>query len=43
MTPRKLADHEQIQPPSMTRTLTALADKGYVVKTQTSRPIAGRC
>ena len=34
MTPRKLADHEQIQPPSMTRTLTALADKGYVAKTQ---------
>jgi DNA-binding MarR family transcriptional regulator len=34
MTPRKLADHEQIRPPSMTRTLTALADKGYVVKTQ---------
>ncbi|MEO9010085.1 MAG: MarR family transcriptional regulator [Nakamurella sp.] len=34
MTPRKLADHEQIQPPSMTRTLTALADKGYVAKRQ---------
>ena len=31
LTPRKLADHEQIQPPSMTRTLTALADKGYVL------------
>lgn len=33
MTPRQLADHEQIQPPSMTRTLVNLAAKGYVAKT----------
>ncbi|WP_308466556.1 MarR family winged helix-turn-helix transcriptional regulator [Rathayibacter soli] len=33
MTPRRLADHEQISPPAMTRTLTNLAAKGYVTKT----------
>jgi DNA-binding MarR family transcriptional regulator len=33
MTPRRLADHEQVSPPSMTRTLAALAEKGYVTKT----------
>lgn len=34
MTPRQLADHEQIQPPSMTRTLTNLTAKGYVSKSE---------
>ncbi|TAM70405.1 MAG: MarR family transcriptional regulator [Microbacteriaceae bacterium] len=33
MTPRRLADHEQISPPAMTRTLSNLAAKGYVTKT----------
>ena len=32
MTPRQLADHEQITPPSMTRTLANLEHKGYVAK-----------
>lgn len=32
MTPRRLADHEQISPPSMTRTLAGLSAKGYVLK-----------
>ncbi len=30
MTPRELADHERIQPPSMTRILAALEDKGLI-------------
>jgi DNA-binding MarR family transcriptional regulator len=34
MTPRTLAGHEQISPPSMTRTITGLAEKGYVAKKQ---------
>lgn len=33
MTPGKLAEHEQIQPPSMTRTLANLTRKGFVTKT----------
>ena len=33
MTPRRLADHEQVQPPSMTRTLANLTTKGCVIKT----------
>ena len=30
LTPRALADFERVQPPSMTRTLAALADRGHV-------------
>lgn len=30
MTPRALADSERVQPPSMTRTLAALAERGLV-------------
>jgi DNA-binding MarR family transcriptional regulator len=30
MTPRELAEHEQVQPPSMTRTVNALEDAGLV-------------
>lgn len=32
MTPGALAEHERIRPPSMTRTVTSLADAGLVVK-----------
>ncbi|SDQ65378.1 MarR family transcriptional regulator [Quadrisphaera sp. DSM 44207] len=32
-TPRALADSERVQPPSMTRTLNALAEAGLVVRT----------
>jgi DNA-binding MarR family transcriptional regulator len=30
MTPRELAEHEQVQPPSMTRTVNALEEAGLV-------------
>ncbi|MBT0767482.1 MarR family transcriptional regulator [Kineosporia sp. J2-2] len=30
LTPRALADYERVQPPSMTRTLAALAERGLV-------------
>jgi DNA-binding MarR family transcriptional regulator len=30
MTPRELADHERVQPPSMTRILTALEERGLI-------------
>jgi DNA-binding MarR family transcriptional regulator len=30
LTPRELADHEHVQPPSMTRTVNALAEAGLV-------------
>jgi DNA-binding MarR family transcriptional regulator len=33
-TPRQLADQERVQPPSMTRTVNALADAGLVVRSQ---------
>ncbi|UER55173.1 MarR family transcriptional regulator [Kineosporiaceae bacterium SCSIO 59966] len=33
MTPRELAAHENVQPPSMTRTLNALVDAGLVERT----------
>lgn len=33
-TPTRLAEHEQIQPPSMTRTLANLIQKGYVTKSE---------
>ena len=33
-TPRDLAGHERVQPPSMTRTLAALADAGLVVRSE---------
>lgn len=33
MTAGALAAHEQVRPPSMTRTLAALAEGGYVVRT----------
>ena len=32
MTPGALAEHERIRPPSMTRTVSSLADAGLVVK-----------
>lgn len=32
LTPSQLAEHEQVQPPVMTRTVTALEDLGLVVK-----------
>ncbi|GAB3683574.1 MarR family transcriptional regulator [Actinocorallia lasiicapitis] len=32
MTPRELADHEKVQPPSMTRTLAALERLGLVAR-----------
>jgi DNA-binding MarR family transcriptional regulator len=33
-TPRELADHEKVQPPSMTRTLAALEGRGLVSRTE---------
>lgn len=40
MTPRELADHEHVQPPSMTRTVNALVDAGLV--TRADHPEDGR-
>ena len=40
MTPRELADHERVQPPSMTRTLALLADLGLVERS--GHPTDGR-
>jgi DNA-binding MarR family transcriptional regulator len=39
-TPRELAAHEQVQPPTMTRTLNALVESGHV--TRTVHPSDGR-
>jgi DNA-binding MarR family transcriptional regulator len=39
-TPRELAAHEKVQPPSMTRTVAALADLGLVGRTE--HPTDGR-
>jgi DNA-binding MarR family transcriptional regulator len=39
-TPRELADHERVQPPSMTRILGSLVDAGLVMRTD--HPIDGR-
>jgi len=33
MTPRELASHERVQPPSMTRVLTALEEQGLITRT----------
>ncbi|WP_127131063.1 MarR family winged helix-turn-helix transcriptional regulator [Georgenia sp. SYP-B2076] len=33
LTPKQLADRERVQPPSMTRTVAALEDAGYVART----------
>ncbi len=40
MTPRELADHERVQPPSMTRTLAHVLDRGLVART--AHPADGR-
>lgn len=40
LTPRELAHRERVQPPSMTRTVTALADLGLL--TRTGHPDDGR-
>jgi DNA-binding MarR family transcriptional regulator len=40
MTPRELAEHEHVQPPSMTRTVNALTEAGLVVRTP--HPVDGR-
>lgn len=40
MTPRELADHEKVQPPSMTRVIAALEEHGLVVRTP--HPTDGR-
>lgn len=34
MTPGELADHENVRPPSMTRTVNALAEQGLVIKVE---------
>ncbi len=39
-TPRDLAAHERVQPPSMTRTVACLLDRGLV--TRTDHPADGR-
>jgi len=33
LTPRELAGHERVQPPSMTRTLAALEERGLITRT----------
>jgi DNA-binding MarR family transcriptional regulator len=33
LTPRDLADHEHVQPPSMTRTIAALEERGLITRT----------
>jgi DNA-binding MarR family transcriptional regulator len=33
LTPRALADYERVQPPSMTRTLAALGERGLISRT----------
>jgi DNA-binding MarR family transcriptional regulator len=33
LTPRELAEHEKVQPPSMTRILTGLEERGLVART----------
>ena len=33
LTPRELADHEKVQPPSMTRTIAALEQRGLIART----------
>ncbi len=40
MTPREIATHEKVQPPSMTRTVTALEEAGLV--SRTDHPTDGR-
>lgn len=40
LTPRELAAHEKVQPPSMTRILAALEERGLVVRTP--HPTDGR-
>jgi DNA-binding MarR family transcriptional regulator len=40
LTPRELADHEGVQPPSMTRTVAALTGLGLVRRTD--HPVDGR-
>ncbi len=32
MTPRELAEHEKVQPPSMTRVIAAMEDRGLVLR-----------
>jgi DNA-binding MarR family transcriptional regulator len=34
LTPRALADYERVQPPSMTRTLAGLAERGLINRTE---------
>ncbi len=40
MTPRELADHEKVQPPSMTRVLAYLEERGLVARSP--HPTDGR-
>src|SRR5918996_3857221 len=37
LTPRELADHEKVQPPSMTRTLAGLEERGLIDRTPHER------
>ncbi|MGH8834362.1 MAG: MarR family winged helix-turn-helix transcriptional regulator [Actinomycetes bacterium] len=40
LTPRELAQHEKVSPPSMTRLLAALQERGFIVRTD--HPTDGR-
>ena len=40
LTPRELAGHEKVSPPSMTKLLAALAERGFIVRT--GHPSDGR-
>ena len=37
LTPRELAEHERVQPPSMTRVLASLEDRGLIARTPHER------
>ncbi|HKE51713.1 MAG TPA: MarR family transcriptional regulator [Actinomycetes bacterium] len=40
LTPRELAEHEKVSPPSMTKLLAALQERGFIVRTD--HPTDGR-
>lgn len=40
LTPRELADHEKVSPPSMTKLLAALSERGFIIRTE--HPTDGR-
>src|SRR5215470_4694039 len=43
MTPGELADHEKVQPPSMTRVIAALEDRDWLRAVRTPRTVGRWC